>query len=438
MTRPRRSLRARVPLSLSVTEAGPDRPVADPGEEPVAVPWWVAAAGGGVAACAVGWMLIAAVVVLGWLADMVGPLSTPLEVATQFWFSVHGGWAALGAGSWTVVPLGPSLLQALAVWTVAGMAARQLPRGVPRRSSTALRVAGLVTVAYVLPLCAVTVLVGTPEQVARCLGGGTVLAGVSSLLGAVRGLRVGAPPRLPTWARRLPAAAGAGLGVMVLTGAGALVAAVVLRGDAVWSMTTTAAPEPVAATVLVLAQLAYLPNLVLWAVSYVLGAGFTVGTGSLVSPMVTELGLLPGFPVLAALPAEGVGDGGRVLWLLPGVLAGAVAALVLLGRRPPVRVDVSSLVGGLAGVAAGLLVTAAAATSRGSLGTGRLVDLGPRMPELAVMAVSVMGLAGLVAGLGAWLLRRLRGGSEPVEDAPAPRRTTTAEPESTVVLGRRG
>lgn len=437
MTRPRSSLRSRLPLSLSVTEAGPERQVEEPEEEHVTMPWWVAAAGGGVAACAVGWLVVAAVVLVGWLADMVGPMSLPLEVATQFWFSVHGGWASLGAGSWTVVPLAPTLLQALVVSTVAGFAARQLPAGVPHRLSTAVRLASLVTVAYVLPLCAVTVLVGTPEQVARCLGGGTVLAGASALWGAVRGLRVAAPTRLPTWARRLPAAAASGLGVMVLVGTGALVAAVVLRAEAVWSMTTTAAPEPAAAAVLVLAQLAYLPNLVLWAVGYVLGAGFTVGTGSLVSPMVTELGLLPGFPVLAALPSEGVGDWGRALWLLSGVVAGAVAAFVLLGRRPPARVDVSSLAGGLAGVAAGLLVTVAAATSRGSLGTGRLVDLGPRMPELAVMAVTVMGLAGLVAGLVACLLGRVRGQHAASDDDRSRPRATEDEPERTVVLGRR-
>ncbi|SDD79678.1 cell division protein PerM [Auraticoccus monumenti] len=437
MTRPRSSVRTRVPLSLSVTEAGTDRPVGDPDEDQVSMPWWVAATGGGVAACAVGWMVIAAVVVVGWLADMVGPMSLPLQVATQFWFSVHGGWAALGAGSWTVVPLGPTLLQVLVVSTVAGFAARQLPRGVPHRLPAALRLAGLLTVAYVLPLCAVTVLVGTPEQVARCLGGGTVLAGASALWGAVRGLRVPAPRRLPGWARRLPVAAASALGVMALVGTGALVAAVVLRADAVWAMTSTAAPEPAAAAVLVLAQLAYLPNLVLWAVSYVLGAGFTVGSGSLVSPMVTELGLLPGFPVLAALPAEGVGDWGRALWLLSGVLAGGVAAFVLMGRRPPVRADVSSLAGGLAGVAGGLLVTAVAATSRGSLGTGRLVDLGPRMPELAVMAITVMGLAGLVAGLVAWLVARVRGRRTPADDDRPHRRTTAGETESTVVLGRR-
>ncbi|MBI4900544.1 MAG: hypothetical protein HY829_08715, partial [Actinobacteria bacterium] len=48
--------------------------------------------------------------------------------------------------------------------------------------------------------------------------------------------------------------------------------------------------------------------------------------------------------------------------------------------------------------------------SRGNLGVGRLVGLGPRPFELFVMACSLLGISGMAGGLVIGLLSR-RGGS---------------------------
>jgi hypothetical protein len=53
---------------------------------------------------------------------------------------------------------------------------------------------------------------------------------------------------------------------------------------------------------LTLAQIAILPNLVIWAMSWLVGPGFAIGTGSAVSPIATTLGPIPAVPVLGALP----------------------------------------------------------------------------------------------------------------------------------------
>jgi hypothetical protein len=53
-------------------------------------------------------------------------------------------------------------------------------------------------------------------------------------------------------------------------------------------------------------QLALMPNVIAFGNSWLLGTGFSVGQGSIVSPLATELGPLPAIPMLAALPVSGL------------------------------------------------------------------------------------------------------------------------------------
>ena len=159
---------------------------------------------------------------------------------------------------------------------------------------------------------------------------------------------------------------------------------------------------------LLLAQLALVPNAVAWAASYALGSGFVVGAGSVVAPAGTELGMLPGLPLLGALPAAGPGDPAVLWWLASGVLAGAVAAVIVVRARPAGRFDSSSLVGGLAGVLAAVVFVGLGWAAGGDLGALRLTGLGPRLGPLLVMAPTTMGLAGLLTGLVLSLVRHVR------------------------------
>jgi hypothetical protein len=174
-------------------------------------------------------------------------------------------------------------------------------------------------------------------------------------------------------------------------------------------LSTSLGADPVGGFVLVLGELAYLPNLVLWAASWVLGAGFSLGDGSVVSPMLTHLGLLPAVPVLGAIPGQSSGRWVTVAWLLVGVSAGVVAAWTAVAPRRRARFDETSLIGGLAGVVAGVAVTVVAVASRGNLGIGRLVGIGPRPFELFVMSCSLLGISGMAGGLVIGLVARRRG-----------------------------
>ena len=121
--------------------------------------------------------------------------------------------------------------------------------------------------------------------------------------------------------------------------------------------------------------------------SYALGSGFVLGAGSVVAPAATELGILPGMPLLGALPAAGPGGPSRA------VVAGGRGH----GRAPwrpgswsgpgrPKRFDASSLIGGLAGLLAGAMFVGLAWAASGDLGNLRLAGLGPRLLPLLVMS----------------------------------------------------
>ncbi|MHC6591696.1 cell division protein PerM [Arthrobacter sp. C152] len=180
---------------------------------------------------------------------------------------------------------------------------------------------------------------------------------------------------------------------------------------------------PVGGAALTIAQLGFLPNLVVFALAWTSGAGFAMGAGSQVGPLGTAVGPLPSVPVLAAIPS-GALDYAFVALIVP-VLAGVFAGwwflregenhfdewLAIKVRARWFTATVSTLVlGALVGVAAGLLVICLAWVARGSAGIGRLTDIGPDPLWMALWVAAEVG-AGVVIGYaaGPWLERENAG-----------------------------
>ncbi|WP_341952790.1 DUF6350 family protein [Salinibacterium sp. TMP30] len=145
-----------------------------------------------------------------------------------------------------------------------------------------------------------------------------------------------------------------------------------------------------------LGQIALLPNIIVWAASWLVGPGFAIGTGSTVSPLATSLGPIPAIPVLGALPTGDFAFG--FAGLLAPVLVGFLVAAVLgpriageLRRRELAIVAVG--IGLTAATIIGLLVWASA----GSAGPGRLNDVGPQPWVVTLWAFVEFSVA---AGLG--------------------------------------
>ncbi|MFK3669669.1 DUF6350 family protein [Leifsonia aquatica] len=153
---------------------------------------------------------------------------------------------------------------------------------------------------------------------------------------------------------------------------------------------------------LTLGQLAFLPNLVIWMASWLVGPGFAIGTGSSVSPLGTELGPLPALPLFGVIPPGGFAFG--LVGVVVPLLAGFLAA-VLLRARPWLRLPDGTLplfltavgIGIVTGIELGLL----AWWSSGAFGPGRLHDVGPNpwlVGAIATAEVAVAAVIGLLAG----------------------------------------
>ena len=85
---------------------------------------------------------------------------------------------------------------------------------------------------------------------------------------------------------------------------------------------------------LTIAEILFLPNLVIWAAAWLIGPGFAIGAGSVVSPLGTTLGPIPSIPVLGALPQGNLAFAfvGLLAPILVGFLVGALLSGPLAER----------------------------------------------------------------------------------------------------------
>ncbi|MBU4464928.1 MAG: hypothetical protein KKH75_03675 [Actinobacteria bacterium] len=185
-------------------------------------------------------------------------------------------------------------------------------------------------------------------------------------------------------------ARGAGIVLSGMLGLGALavVLSLVLRGGEVIALFEAGHTDALGATVVTLAQLAYIPTLAVWGLSFIAGPGFAVGAGTAVSPSGTQLGVVPGIPVLGALPPS-TSPWLLLLVLLPiglGVLAGWMGRAGIVARSTGSHDHLGARLGVLGGItvlsAGGVAVLAVLAS--GAMGPGRLAEVGPAPGALAL------------------------------------------------------
>jgi hypothetical protein len=136
-----------------------------------------------------------------------------------------------------------------------------------------------------------------------------------------------------------------------------------------------------------------------------LGTGFSVDAGSVVAPSGIDLGALPAFPPLGALPDSGPLSGWTYLVLLVPVAAGALLGHAvnrgLRGAEPLRRVTVASTAVAVSALALGGI----AYLSGGALGDQALRQIGPDPLATAAMAGLVQLLTAVVV---VWEWPRLR------------------------------
>ena len=127
-------------------------------------------------------------------------------------------------------------------------------------------------------------------------------------------------------------------------------------------------------------QIALLPNLVVYGADWFTGAGFSLGEGSLVSPLGSQLGPLPSMPVLAALPPGQLAFGMAAI-AVPVVLA-FVSTLAIRKYAHAIRFEFASAasasvsLGAAIGLVAALEMVALNLMASGAIGPGRFQVVG--------------------------------------------------------------
>ncbi|MFV0453323.1 MAG: DUF6350 family protein [Propioniciclava sp.] len=384
-------------------------PAEDPGSDGrvPSVPWLLAAVGWSAGVAVTGFAAVAVPVVAGWLTQLSVSAEGVLDTMVQFWVSAHGGAATIAGLVVSITPLGFTLLL-VAGCAAAGHHAAVQARpvgGADPRWSTWAAVVGVCTLAYAGVTGLLALFLAHSGQAFPVALGAGIIAVLGSGVGALHGLRLDPLRDQPPWLRRLPASVGIGCGVLGLGGVAAILVGLLAHREQVMLLHEALAPDAVGTVLVVVLQLAYWPNLVAWCGSWALGAGISLGAGSVVSPGVTTVGVLPTLPVFGMLPANG--ESWAWVWMLIGTTAG-IATAVHLTRGLPVK-TAADLEGwpwqaGLAGVLVGLLWSTLALVSGGDLGSDRLAGLGPRFPDIVWLAAAGVGIAAAAGGLVCHLL----------------------------------
>ena len=358
----------------------------------------------------VGALPCAALAVIGWLATSGGSFSGAVRVGLDAWLLAHGVPINLEDGRFDLVPLGLSLVPVLLLYGAGTWVGRsstvtragQLVVGTLALAATYGGFAGLVAV--------VAGTEGATPAPTTALGHAGTLAAVVGGAGMLRGHAVGWWRACPDWLRATLYGGLTGFLASVTGGVLLLAAVLLARLRQVAEVTEGLAPGPVGVVLLLLLSLAYLPNAALYALTFALGPGFAMGAATVVSPSGVALGPLPAFPLLAALPREGEPPVWSVALLGVPILAGLAAGVATTRRFPTFAVELAVLRGVLAGVVTGLACTGCVALARGSGGPGRLVEVGPPVLHVGVVAVGTFAIASAagVLLLGAWAWGRAR------------------------------
>jgi len=387
-----------------------------PEHRPLSVAVGLAGAG----ALVFGIVPFAGLAVLSWLTSTWngdgGSAPGAMRVGLHLWLSGHHVPVTLGGLPMTVAPLGITIAIVATLVAAGGWVARHAL--IMNWLDAAKATAGLGGV-YGAGLVLTAVLsegAGAHANPALALVAGFVVAALAGGLGILR-----RTPQLLGELRMLvpkPVRAGA-VGALVATGvivAGGLVLTVVSlvlhrhRLDALFGLYPGGWFSTV---VLALVCVALLPNAAVFGAAYLLGPGFAIGTQTLVSPMVVELGKVPALPLLAALPSPGQPPVTMAFAYAVSVVAGALglaAALRYAVRHDDdwraVSIDRAALRGVLTGLVAAVLTTGLILLAGGAWGDGRLSLIGAPLLSTLALSVAWFGLTGAVGSTLWWLTGR--------------------------------
>jgi len=294
-------------------------------------PLSVSAVAAGLGAPALGLFLIWVVGLVGWFAANGGSTGTTrsvLRVGADAWLLAHGAHLEVttphGLVTVTASPMGLTLLCLFLVFRLGRWAGRSsMPEDLVGVGLATVVLAGTYgVVAFVTAFVAGAP--GAEPGLALALLGGVLVGGIGGGLGLVVGAgHLGHVRRLvPVPALSVAYAAVAA--VLLVAAAGAFLTAVSLavHGSAAAEVVEQLDLDLLGGGLSLLLLVLISPNVALLGGAYLVGPGFALGTGTVVSPAEVDLGPVPALPVLAAIPGDGPAPGWvSVLLTVPALVA---------------------------------------------------------------------------------------------------------------------
>lgn len=394
-------------------------------------PLWLGAGIAGAAAAGSVLVTCMAIALVGWFASeggTHGDTRDALRVGADAWLLSLGSPLHLTGTEPVTISVIPLGLTALGVYV-----AFRLGRWAAWTSAPAdLAAVGLGTVVLaglhaVVALVTAVLSASTDAQASlgRALVGGVLVGALGGGLGILSGSGRGRQLSTAVPATVRAVLLGGVSAALLLVAAGSLLVVLALTVDLgaganVLSRLHAQAPGAALYTVVV-ASVA--PNAALLGAAYLVGPGFAVGSGTVVSPGVVELGPVPAFPLLAALPDPGPTPGWAGGLLAVPVLVAGLAAFLTARRVPAAGLHVGAVRGLGAGALGGMLTGLLVGLAGGSVGPGRMAEVGAPFAEMLGSAVVAMAIGGLVGGLAQTWWQRRRG-----------ERTTYGDTEDTIRL----
>ncbi|MEI2671203.1 MAG: DUF6350 family protein [Marmoricola sp.] len=387
------------------------------------------------ALCAAGATLLVciAIAIAGWFfadAGVHGDANDAIASGALVWLAGHGASIRLAGVQLGIIPLGLTGVFALVAYRFgswAGQSAEPMRAAgemdaaessslvfqSPRHSVKKTLVLALGAYVFCYLLVAVTTAILIPARVGRIDLPSVVLGvGALSLIFGGVGILAGSGQAKVIWAR-IPGfiqvmLRGAVIAALLMVAAGAVVVAVHL----IMTMNQTAAvvagldlsDKDLASFALL--NLLYLPNAVGFAIAYVVGPGFSAGAHTVVSLNQVDLGPVPALPWFASLPEPGAPPAALLGLLVLPVVAGLIAAVIAQRIYAVPALDSAALRGFGVGFAAAVVLSIICWLSAGSLGDGRMAQIGPNGWEVLMAAGAAMSLGGLAGGLSTAVWQR--------------------------------
>ncbi|MFA1543254.1 cell division protein PerM [Actinomadura monticuli] len=375
----------------------------------------------------IGLAVLTTITLIGWIAAPKTALghgmSGVFRTAVNFWLVSHHAGFSYGQGRVGLLPLGVLVLPGVLLYRGGGWMIRVA--GLRRRPRIAVAHVAVALAAPYAGLAALLAFAASSEEVRpsawQALIGCFLVAAVAGGLGAARAVvaaQVAAEARgrrvrsglgallrlLPDRPRSLVIGVAGALGVLLASGAVLVAVALAMNMPGADDLYDMLAPGVVGGVLLLLVELAFLPNAVVWGMAYAVGPGFSVGAGTSVSPTGVFLDAVPAFPPLAALPEPGPAPALSLLALAAPFVAGAVGGVLTIRSLPSPAAEGAPLWGFVSGALTGVVAALLSALSGGPLGGGRMATVGPSPWQVGLLAALEVGISAAIAAWAANVL----------------------------------